>query len=63
MSRLNLEAFKVKAENQKQELEELSGGILGACHCTYENTANSFEDSMGVWSDAWHYAWCDDDHS
>tara|TARA_B110000093_G_C12836922_1_gene353581 strand:+ start:506 stop:652 length:147 start_codon:yes stop_codon:yes gene_type:complete len=31
MSRLNLEAFKAQA-NDTQELEELSGGILGACH-------------------------------
>lgn len=34
MSRLNLDAFKAQAETQTQELEELSGGILGACHCT-----------------------------
>lgn len=33
MSRLNLEAFKAQADQSKtQELESLSGGILGACH-------------------------------
>ncbi len=38
MSRLNLEAFKAQAdEHQTKELDELSGGILGACHCPYES--------------------------
>ncbi len=31
MNRLNLEAFKASA-NETQELESLTGGILGACH-------------------------------
>lgn len=35
MERLSLDAFKEKAETKKKEnkeLEELKGGILGACH-------------------------------
>ena len=33
--RLSLDQFKAKAEisNQTQELEKISGGVLGACHC------------------------------
>lgn len=35
MSRLSLDAFKAQADNsQEQELENLAGGILGACHCS-----------------------------
>ncbi|WP_155839681.1 hypothetical protein [Aquimarina latercula] len=33
MSRLSLDAFKAKAQtSQSEELENLTGGILGACH-------------------------------
>ena len=34
-TRLSLDQFKAKAEisNQAEELEKISGGILGACHC------------------------------
>ncbi len=33
MSRLSLDAFKAKADkNEQQELENLTGGILGDCH-------------------------------
>ena len=39
MERLSLDAFKVEAETKKEEktneLENLSGGILGACHCSH----------------------------
>ena len=33
--RLSLDQFKTKAEisNQAEELEKISGGVLGACHC------------------------------
>ena len=33
-TRLSLDQFKAKAEtlNQTEELEKLSGGILGSCH-------------------------------
>ena len=38
MSRLNLDAFKVlQSDETTQELENLSGGILGACHCAPED--------------------------
>jgi hypothetical protein len=34
MKRLNLDAFKAQTEtSQTDELENLAGGILGACHC------------------------------
>lgn len=42
MSRLNLDAFKAQA-NQTQELESLTGGILGACH-TQEDHDNKGEE-------------------
>lgn len=32
MERLTLNDFKMKSNNS-QELEDLTGGILGACHC------------------------------
>ncbi|WP_157449618.1 hypothetical protein [Croceitalea dokdonensis] len=34
MKRLNLDAFKAQlSKNQTNELEGLTGGIMGACHC------------------------------
>ena len=34
MNRLNLDAFKAQANTKQiEELEMLTGGILGACHC------------------------------
>jgi hypothetical protein len=35
MERLSLDDFKMKSNNS-EELEQLSGGILGACHTTTE---------------------------
>ena len=36
MERLSLNAFKEKAIESKQEdLENLTGGVLGACHCDH----------------------------
>lgn len=36
MKRLNLDAFKAQvSKKQIQELENLTGGILGACHCAH----------------------------
>ena len=42
--RLSLDQFKTKAEisNQAEELEKISGGVLGACHCAC--------DDAGWWS-------------
>ncbi len=39
MKRLSLEDFKTKSENTK-ELESLTGGILGACHCCADGEHN-----------------------
>ena len=46
MNRLNLDAFKAQANTKKiEELEMLTGGILGACHCTKDNhTQEGVED-------------------
>ncbi|WP_054557613.1 hypothetical protein [Croceitalea dokdonensis] len=59
MSRLNLEAFKEKA-NVNQELESLTGGILGACHCTWTPTAATRPGLASSISDYIHYAMCDE---
>ncbi len=34
-TRMSLDQFKAKAEisNQVEELEKISGGVLGSCHC------------------------------
>ena len=42
--KLSLEQFKAKAEisNQFEELEKISGGILGACHCVEKESCGSF---------------------
>ena len=36
MERLSLDAFKAEVETKEttNELVELTGGVLGACHCT-----------------------------
>ncbi|WP_312299199.1 hypothetical protein [Chryseobacterium sp.] len=46
MSRLNLDQFKKKTELVKgktSELEKLTGGILGACHCP------CYDPKTGTW--------------
>ena len=37
MERLSLDAFKEEVETKENtnELEELAGGVLGACHCSH----------------------------
>jgi len=47
--RLSLDQFKAKAEisSQVEELEKISGGVLGACHCYCE-------DDAGWWSGLCH---------
>ncbi|WP_291960125.1 hypothetical protein [Maribacter sp.] len=37
MKKISLDAFKSKFmdESKDQLLEELTGGVLGACHCCY----------------------------
>lgn len=47
MKRLSLEDFKTKSENTK-ELENLTGGILGACHCRSSNCAEN--GATSTWS-------------
>lgn len=53
MSRLNLEAFKAQTEIQTQELEALSGGILGACHTT-ESSGCTHLNGEGLFYSAYH---------
>ncbi len=55
MSRLNLDAFKAQVnENQTNELEALSGGILGACHCTDKNCGDAQYAFDHPFAAAWH---------
>ncbi|WP_077399131.1 hypothetical protein [Cellulophaga omnivescoria] len=50
MKRLDFETFKEQA-NKAQELDNLTGGILGACHCTSMNCG----ENGGDWLDQlWH---------
>lgn len=38
MNRLNLDTFRAQVtETQIKELQSLTGGILGACHCGPDN--------------------------
>lgn len=59
MSRLNLEAFKAQtSEQETQELENLSGGILGACHCSTCDRELSYAEESGAshgWT--WEHFW------
>jgi hypothetical protein len=42
MSRLNLDAFKAQTSTKQiEELESLTGGILGACHCCTDDPTAS----------------------
>jgi hypothetical protein len=43
MERLSLSDFKMESNNS-QELENLTGGILGACHCDSCNSQLAGED-------------------
>ena len=58
MERLSLTDFKAKS-NESNELEKLSGGILGACHCTWKSAhSNGFAGLAASISDYVHYATC-----
>ena len=50
MERLSLDAFKIEAETKKEEknkeLENLTGGVLGACHC---NQCGGDIDAVAHW--------------
>ncbi len=48
MKRLSLEDFKTKSQNTK-ELENLTGGILGACH--HDHDGSGFVDTFEEYVD------------
>lgn len=43
MKRLSLDDFKMES-NDSKELEQLSGGILGACHTSNQDWIDEMED-------------------
>ena len=59
MERLSLDDFKMKSNNS-QELENLTGGILGACHCTWQYPDTSSWDMGKTLATYWHWATCDE---
>lgn len=61
MERLSLDDFKAKSSNS-QELEGLTGGILGACHCAICDKWDQAPHGTGAGLNKLIHILFDDDH-
>ncbi|WP_312299193.1 hypothetical protein [Chryseobacterium sp.] len=51
-SRLNLDQFKAQISNNQsnEELEKLTGGVLGACHSWWDKTKAYLQECVDEWA-------------